>query len=203
VTREIHSPGRAAAPAIVDLFALFDLPRRFALDVGDLERRYLERARSVHPDRLIASGPEAQARGAAAAIDLNTGYRVLRSPARRAEHLLALEGQAIGDQDPVDGALLAEMLELREELEVARSSGDQPGLARLEAAMRVREQRELERAARALGRLETLAAAATAGPAGSRPARAEALAEAKAACIALRYVHRYLEAAVDPDEEGG
>jgi molecular chaperone HscB len=174
-----------------DWFALFELPRRYALDLADLERRYLERSRAAHPDRVATAAADERARAIGAAMDLNRGYKVLRGAASRAEHLLALEGVAIGDNEPVDQALLVEVLELREELDAARDRGDRRELARLEAAMRTREERELDRAGAALDR--------AAGATGA--ARVEALAEAKAACLALRYVHRYLEA-LDADEDG-
>jgi molecular chaperone HscB len=188
------APAKAHGPAAeVDHFASFDLPRRYPLDLAELERRYHERARAVHPDRVVGGAPAERARAAAAAIDLNQAYRVLRRPASRAEHLLALEGVTIGGNEPVAQELLVEVLELREELAEARARGDQAALGRLEAAMRERERRELDRVAAAFARLE-----ADAGAGG------EALGEAKAACVALRYVHRYLEAlASDDDEEAG
>jgi hypothetical protein len=98
-------------------------------------------------------------------------------------------GVTIGDNEPVDQALLVEVLELREGLERARAAPAE--LARLEAVMRGREQRELSRAGAALD----------AAVEASGSARDAALADAKAACLALRYVRRYLEAARDAADE--
>ena len=36
---------------MTDYFELLGLPRRFAVDLAELERRYLELSREVHPDR--------------------------------------------------------------------------------------------------------------------------------------------------------
>jgi molecular chaperone HscB len=179
------------AAAEVDYFALLDLPRRFTLDLADLERRYLERTRAVHPDRMVGRGADERARGTGAAIDLNRAYKVLKRPASRAEHLLALAGVRIGDNETVPAALLHEILELREELDAARERGDRAELGRIEALMRARERSELDQLTAALATAE--------GATGT--ARAAVLAEAKGACLALRYVARTLEALEDDDDD--
>jgi molecular chaperone HscB len=110
-----------------DHFATFGLPRAWELDRSDLERRYLELSRAVHPDRF-GDGPEKRmAMERAAAV--NEGYRTLRDPVRRAEHLVQLGGIDLDSSDAEHGApkmdavFLADMIERREELEARRGRG--------------------------------------------------------------------------------
>src|SRR5262249_6963881 len=68
-------------------FERLGLPRRFRLDLADLERSYLGHSRLVHPDYVGDAPPALQAAAA-----LNEAYATLRDPFRRAEYLLQLEG---------------------------------------------------------------------------------------------------------------
>ena len=115
-------------------------------------------------------------------MTVNQAYRTLKRELGRAEHLLSLAGVAIGANEPVAPELLAEMLELREELAEAQSRGDQAGLMRLEQGARRRYRGELER-------LGPLFRAFEAAGAGAGPAE-----EIKQQVIRLRYLARYCEA---------
>ena len=105
-----------------DYFLLLGLERRFAIDRAELERRYLERSREVHPDRQVGRPANERAAAAGEAMQLNLAYRALKRELPRAEHLLQLAGVRIGDNEPVKQDLLTEMLELREELAAAREA---------------------------------------------------------------------------------
>ena len=111
-----------------DYFAVFELPRKLAVDSGELERRFYALSRQHHPDfhQLAAETEQAAALEQSALV--NRAYRALREPWRRVEHLLALEegrepGQADAVKPQVPRALLAEMMEVQEALEEARGSG--------------------------------------------------------------------------------
>ena len=163
---------------MTDYFALLGLPRTFSVDLAELERRYLELSREVHPDR---AGQAA----AGQAMNANQAYRALKRELPRAEHLLQLEGVRIGDNEPVPQALLGEVLELREELEEARRLGDRAALDRLEREARRRERSELDQLGRLFDELEA---------GGDRDA---VLAKIRAQVVALRYTARYREAFED------
>lgn len=113
----------------VDHFATFGLPRSWELDKADLERRYLELSRAVHPDRFVdAAGAEKRmAMERAAAV--NEGYRTLRDPVKRAEYLVLLGGVDLDSSEPdrgapkMDATFLADMIERREELIEQRALG--------------------------------------------------------------------------------
>jgi molecular chaperone HscB len=167
-----------------DYFLLLGLDRRFAIDPAELERRYLERSREVHPDRQAGRPADQRAVAAGEAMQLNLAYRALKRELPRAEHLLQLAGVRIGDNEPVKQELLIEVLELREELATARAAGDAAAIARLESSARMRERAELDR-------LGALFAAFEAAPQG---AGGEALERIKDQVILLRYLARYREA---------
>ena len=167
-----------------DHFLMLGLDRRFAIDPAELERRYLERSREVHPDRQAGSPADQRAAAAGEAMQLNLAYRALKRELPRAEHLLQLAGVRIGDNEPVKQELLMEVLELREELAGARAAGDAAAIARLESAARRRERAELDRLGELFGVFE-------AAPQGGGAAALERI---KDQVILLRYLARYREA---------
>ena len=68
-------------------FERLGLPRRFALDGAEVERAYLARSRSLHPD-FHALGSEAERRASEELSSaLNEAYSILRDPFRRADYL--------------------------------------------------------------------------------------------------------------------
>ena len=142
-----------------DAFSRLGLPRRFQLDAADLERRYLTHSRAVHPD-YHASGPAADL---AASLDLsaavNAAYTILRDPFTRAEHLLGLEGgPTAGEHKQTPPGFLAEMLELREQVEEARAAGghDSPAVLTLSADFTARIAGLMDQVARLFAESESL-----------------------------------------------
>jgi molecular chaperone HscB len=116
-----------------DYFAVYDLPRRLALDTGELQKKFYAKSREWHPDRFATASAVEQNRALDMTSTLNNAYRILRDPLQRAEYLLSLEGFDIGEQRSknVPPELLEEVFELnmmlenasenRSELEDARS----------------------------------------------------------------------------------
>ena len=127
-----------------DYFTFFGVPRRLTLDTADLERRFRELSRKFHPDYYYNAPPAERLASLERSSYLNVAYRVLRNPAARIEHLLAIEGlqpiKSEGDGNPkVPPALLEEVFELNEQLdeirELRESGGDLAQLRqRLESA---------------------------------------------------------------------
>lgn len=115
-------------------FQLFNLPERFALDRNALDAAYHELASRVHPDKF-ANASEAECRAAVQwTAAANEGYAALKSPVKRATHLLTLAGHDIGAQSntamPRD--FLMQQLEWRESLAGARTAKDEAALSELE-----------------------------------------------------------------------
>ena len=175
-----------------DHFEVLGLPARFDVDPAELDRRYLERSREVHPDRFALAPAAERVAALQRSMTLNEAYKVLKRPISRAEHLLAHEGIAIGGNERIDPAFLMEILELREELAEARAAGDLAKVGRLEQEMKARHRDAVS----ALGPLFTRTERAVGEE------RVAIFAEIKATLILLRYVARYLEeceAALDED----
>jgi molecular chaperone HscB len=113
---------------MADYFEVFGLPRKLQIDLDALQRSFYELSRRHHPDFHQGAGAEDQARALEASALVNRAYRALRDPVRRVEYLIALEeGREVREETTakakVPRDLLAEMLEVQEALEDAKSSG--------------------------------------------------------------------------------
>ncbi len=113
---------------MTDYFEVFGLPRKLALDLQALQRRFYDLSRRHHPDFHQKAEADAQAAALEASALVNRAYRTLRDPISRVEYLIALEeGREIREETsakprpPVD--LLEEMLEVQEALQEAKSAG--------------------------------------------------------------------------------
>ena len=144
------------APPGEDLFAALGLQRRFALEPAELERRWKERARAVHPDRFARAAPASRRIASARSALLHQAYRTLREPRARAAYLLSLLGAGPGAASP---ALLEEQLALRERLASAQAAGDAPAVRQVADEVRSRLAELDGRLASALGAEEPGAAA--------------------------------------------
>ncbi len=125
--------GGVLPPRRVDGFAALGVPRRWHLDATELERRYRELSKKLHPDRFAKGDAKQRQWSLQATTTLNEAYRSLKQPVARAEHLLEVEGAGIAENERIDGAFLGDMMQLRESLEEAQEAGDQKELDRLAA----------------------------------------------------------------------
>jgi molecular chaperone HscB len=136
-----------------DYFSFFGLPRQLTVDAQDLERRFRELSRKFHPDYFYNATPAERLASLERSSYLNDGYRVLRDPIARIEHLLALEGLQSAKSNEANAkvppALLEEVFALNEELDEIRElqkAGADPATvhARLERARQPIEQKRAE-----------------------------------------------------------
>ena len=111
-----------------DYFEVFGLPRKLQVDLEALQRRFYELSRRHHPDFHQGADAAAQAQALEASALVNRAYRALRDPVARVQYLIALEeGREVREETtakpkaPME--LLAEMLEVQEALEGAKSGG--------------------------------------------------------------------------------
>ncbi len=138
----------------LDYFSCLGLPRLLSIDTEKLEAKFYELSRSFHPDFYQSKTPTEQAISLKNSAWLNTAYRTLKDPIRRAEYLLRLEAGSAKDirtSPPAD--LFDEILELQEDLEEFRSTSadqDPKNLERLRAKLTTdrdsleQRQREME-----------------------------------------------------------
>ena len=125
-------------------------PARVRARSADLERRFRDLSRQLHPDRFARAEPRERRLSLERATRLNDAYRALKDWRARAAYLLKLagtdvfaEGRTFADPD-----FLEEQLEWREELALATADGDADRLARIAADARERLRRLEEEVAR-------------------------------------------------------
>lgn len=105
-------------------FDLFSLPAIYATDTDALERAYITLQRQFHPDRYVTKPAAERMAAAQKAMEINEAYHTLKTPLKRAQYMLALQGiRVCGENDNVKPctALLMEVMELREAAEETRN----------------------------------------------------------------------------------
>jgi molecular chaperone HscB len=122
-------------PPPADYYDLLGLERRLKLSADDLQKRFYELSRQLHPDRFMRKSETERQYSLDASSILNDAYRALKDPVKRAQYLLAQEGFDVGEQRSKDvpPELLEEVFELNMALEEMRS-GDDSARPQLEAA---------------------------------------------------------------------
>lgn len=135
-----------------DYFRVFGVPTVFAIDAAQLEQRYKELTKVLHPDRFARADPQARRASLERSVQLNEAWQIMKDPVRRAEYLLSLNGMDIGEMAgvgrpgnggehatlPVPQVLLMEVLELREALAEAHVAKDSSETEALIAKVRSR-----------------------------------------------------------------
>ena len=114
-----------------DHFSLLNLPRRYRIDIAQLDREYRALQGTIHPDRHAGAAEYGRRLAQQSSARVNDAYATLRDPAARGEYLLGLHGVvSLAENDtamPMD--FLTAQMERREAIGEARASGDQPALA--------------------------------------------------------------------------
>jgi len=95
-----------------NFFNLFSLPQSFAIDLGELEKKYHKFQTEFHPDKSSSAD-------ISKSIEINEGYKILSDDFLRACYILQLKGIDILHDEKavkVDFATLEEQLELQEKI---------------------------------------------------------------------------------------
>jgi molecular chaperone HscB len=128
-------------PKQIDYFELFEMQRKLWIEMGSLDKKFLELSWKLHPDKFVNASAAEQELSLKRSSELNDAYRVLRDPVARVEYLLEIEGmRKEGEQkQQAPPELLEEVFELNESLDELReaktSGGDLATLkARLQSA---------------------------------------------------------------------
>ena len=189
----------------MNYFEVFGLPRRLAVDVAELQRRFYELSRRHHPDFHHGASADEQAAALDASARLNAAYRALRDPIARIEYLVRLEegratreGATVKPKAPPE--LLAEMFEIQEALAEAKAEGHLDGAMRQtlrDQRERLRERQHAEEARLTGPSSQAWDAADAAG----RPAMLESFKQALATRAYLRTVITDLGEALGEDQE--
>ncbi|MFM2419939.1 MAG: hypothetical protein RL385_4662 [Pseudomonadota bacterium] len=172
---------------MMDAFDVLQVPARFSLDVADLEARYRELQRALHPDRFVHAQASERRESLSRAMAVNEAYRVMTDDLRRAELLLTRAGRRASTTDPVEPELLMEIMELREELAEARAARNMGAARRLSADVAERERK-----------LHSVLVAAFDGSAAVDPALLE---QAQRALGRMRYYRRFQDEVATLEDE--
>jgi len=137
VAAELHfrrdTPGGVFG--VTGYYELLGISRSLNLSPDELQKRYYELSKQLHPDRFMQKPEAEQQRALDMSSALNDAYRTLKDPVKRAQYLLGIEGFDVGEQRSKDvpPELLEEVFELNMALEETRS-GDDSARPQLEAA---------------------------------------------------------------------
>jgi molecular chaperone HscB len=119
----------------LDYYRFFGIDRKLRLDPEDLEKRFYNLSRLLHPDRYTRKTNREQDYSLEATAILNDAYRTLRDPVARAEYVL--KQNSFENVEPrsnsADPELLEEVFELNMALEGMRD-GDDSARPQLEVA---------------------------------------------------------------------
>lgn len=140
------APGPGGLRLDSDDFALFGLPRRFALERVELDAAWRRLQAATHPDRFASEGAAAQRLAMQWAVRINEAYQRLKDPVRRAELLCRLRGAAVDAERnaAMPAGFLVQQMQWREALEEA-AEGD--AVLDLERTVQAAERERLARLA--------------------------------------------------------
>lgn len=144
-------------------FQIFGIPEGFEVDAAALEERYRELQREVHPDRFARASQAEQRVSMQLATRVNEAYQTLKSPLKRAEYLLQLQGidPEFETNTSMPAEFLAGEMERRERLEEAVAARDWQRLIALSSDLRTEADALLGRIDRQLEAGDWKEAAAT------------------------------------------
>jgi len=107
-------------------FELFELPVSFDVELSQLNQRYRELQRVVHPDKFVNASDRERLLSVEKAALINEAYQILKTPQRRARYMLELQGVSFDDEKDMalEPAFLMEQIELREALSELSQAAD-------------------------------------------------------------------------------
>jgi molecular chaperone HscB len=163
--RAVQPPGQS------DHFARLGLEEGFEVDMTQLDRRYFDLQRQLHPDRFARKPAREKAISQQQAAALNEAYETIRNPLRRVRYMARRLGVELPEEGRTidDAELLMEAMEKREALADAttpeavgvlaeEAQKERSGLLdRLAALFAAGDRQELRTAILRLGYLEKFA----------------------------------------------
>lgn len=115
-----HTCGSVLPPKDKNSFSIMGLNPSFDVKIEDVERRYLQLQRQIHPDRFVERSKKEQEIAQIYSSNLNQAFETIKDPVLRGAELLKLRhiNNIFSDSETInDPALLLEIMEKREWLE--------------------------------------------------------------------------------------
>lgn len=113
-------------PQNTDYFEIFGFTPSMDIDRRELDKRFRDAQRLLHPDKYANSSSHEKELSAANSSVVNVAYQTLRKPLARTRYLLEQQNINVFDESKassryVDPMLLMEMVELRERVDESQS----------------------------------------------------------------------------------
>lgn len=107
----------------VDYFQIFGLKREYNITDNNLEGKYKDWQKKLHPDLVHSKSEKERGYAAEQSALVIDAYRTLSKPLSRALYLLKLEGIHVDEEKTInDPELLMEMMDIREAVSDASDS---------------------------------------------------------------------------------
>lgn len=107
----------------VNYFQIFNLKPGYDVSTNDLERKYKDWQKKLHPDLFQCNSEQEKENSAQQSAQVINAYSVLRRPLSRADYLLQLQGIHVDKEGTVtDSELVMEIMEVRESVEDANNA---------------------------------------------------------------------------------
>jgi molecular chaperone HscB len=109
-----------------NFFELFNLPVSYDVDLAQVQQRYMELQKQVHPDKFANSSDQEKRQSMQHTSWINEAQTTLKDPVLRANYLLKLKGVdfSLENETTMDAAFLMSQLEMREKLEHVKNEDD-------------------------------------------------------------------------------
>ena len=107
-------------------FKLFEIPVSYDVDLDQVQHRYLDLQKAVHPDKYANASAQERRISMQHTSMINQALHTLKQPVERAMYLLQLKGVdfTMDNETTMDAAFLMEQIEMREKLEAVHGQND-------------------------------------------------------------------------------
>jgi molecular chaperone HscB len=107
-------------------FELFEIPLSYDVDFDQLQQRYRDLQKAVHPDKYASASSQERRISMQQTSLINQALHTLKHPVERAVYMLQLKGVdfTMDNETTMDAAFLMEQMEMREKLEGIREHND-------------------------------------------------------------------------------
>ncbi len=109
-----------------NFFELFELPVSYEVDLNQVQKKYMDLQKQVHPDKFANASDREKRLSMQQTSWVNEALATLKDPVLRATYLLKLKGTDINleNETTMDAAFLMQQLEMRERLEHIKKEDD-------------------------------------------------------------------------------
>ncbi len=109
-----------------NFFEIFDVPVGYQIDLDQVQQRYRDLQKAVHPDKFVNASDHEKRISMQQTSWLNEAFNTLKQPVERAIYLLKLKQVDLNmeNETTMDMAFLMEQMEMREALSNVRTKDD-------------------------------------------------------------------------------